>query len=225
MSKKLFAACLVIAAFAVVPSLASANPVLTHPTGKVLAAPVKILATNVGETELVTSTGTLKCTTAHLTGTLISNSTAGGAKGEITAATFGGTGGTAAGEPQPECTGTNFFTPNTSITPETTLPWCLETAAATDTFTVKGGQCGSQVPIKFRLAVTGVGTCEYERATTVNGTLVTHGGGTNENTGAITNQSWGLIAGPGLCPSTGALTMRFELETDEAPFEKIYISS
>jgi len=227
MNKKLLAACLVIAAFAVVPSLASANPILTEPTGTTLGTGVGIVGTNVGNTTLVTSTGTLTCTTAILTGTLTSNTTATGAKGNITSAKFGGTGATQSGADEPECTGSNFFTPNTTITPGQSLPWCLETPAATDTFTVKGGACGgAQTAIKFKLDVTGIGTCEYTRAATVNGTLVTDGGGANENTAAITSVPWTLASGPGLCPSEGSLTMRFALETDNPPTNSpIFISS
>jgi len=226
MNKKLFAACLVIAAFAVVPSLASANPILTEPTGTALAVGSKITATNVGNTTLVTSTGTLTCTTAILTGTVTSNTTATGAAGEITDAKFGGTGATQAGAEEPECTGSNFFTPNTTITPKQSLPWCLQAGAAADTFTVKGGKCGgAQTSIAFKLDVTGIGTCEYTRAATVNGTLVTDGGGANENTGAISEVPWTLASGPGLCPSEGKLNMRFSLETDASPFAQVFISS
>lgn len=223
MSKKLFAACLVIAAFAVVPSLASANPILTEPTGTALGAGATITATNVGETTLVTSTGTLSCNTDDLHGTLISNATAAGVKGEITSAKFGGTGPLQSGAEANECTGSNFFTPNTTITPNQSLPWCLEAAAATDTFTVKGGKCSATTAINFKLDTTGVGTCEYTRAAVISGTLVTDGGGANENTAAIANTAFTLVSGPGLCPSEGKLNMRFSLETTSGA--QIFISS
>lgn len=223
MSKKLFAACLVIAAFAVVPSFASANPILTEPTGTPLAAGATITATNVGNTTLTTSTGTLTCTTAILTGDLTSNATSEGAKGKITTAKFGGTGGTQAGAEEPECTGSNFFTPNTTITPNASLPWCLETPAAADSFTITGGACGTNGPITFALDVTGVGTCKYIREAATEGSLVTDGAGTNENTAAISSVPWELEEGPGLCPGEGKLTMRFSLETENGT--PVYISS
>jgi hypothetical protein len=223
MSKKLFAACLVIAAFAVVPSLASAKPILTQPTGTVLGAGASIVATNVGNTVMTTSTGNLTCSTAILEGKLSSNVTANGAKGEITKARFGGTGGTQAGAPEPECTGEGFFTPNTTITPEISMPWCLEAGVNADVFTVRGGACGAAVQaIKFNLDVTGVGTCEYSRATAANGTLVTHGSGAGENTGSITNQAWTKIGGPFLCPSEGKLDMTFSLKSGG---NQVFISS
>lgn len=228
MSKKLFAACLVIAAFAVVPSLASANPILTEPTGTALTGEPNIVGTNVGETTMTTSLGNLHCTTAILTGKLKSNTTAsGGAKGEITSAKFGGTGPTQSGAPEPECTGSNFFTPNTTITPEISttqgLPWCLE-AGTTDTFTVKGGTCGSQRPITFALDITGIGTCRYIRETTINGTLVTDGAGANENTMSITNVAFTKEEPSAFgCPGEGQLDMKFSLETENGT--QIFISS
>jgi hypothetical protein len=226
MSKKLFAACLVIAAFAVVPSLASANPILTQPTGTAMGTGVGITATNVGETLLETPTGTLRCTTAILTGTVTSNTTATGAKGEITDAKFGGTGGLVAGADEPECTGSNFFTPNTTITPKSSLPWCLEAPAAADTFTLKGGKCGSQKEITFALDVTGIANpCTYSRAATINGTIVTHGAGANENTMAVTNVQFLREAGVSeICPSEGKLTMRFSLKTTTGS-NPIFLSS
>jgi len=223
MNKKLLAACLVIAAFAVVPSLASANPILTAPTGTLLPPGTEIVQTGIGNSTLVTSTGTLTCTSDVLEGTVTSNSTASGVKGEITSAKFGGTGPTQSGAPGPECTGSNFFTPNTTITPAQSLPWCFEAPANADTFTVKGGKCGAQTAIKFKLDVTGIGTCEYTRAATVNGTFVTDGAGTNENTGSITSVPWTLSAGPGLCPSEGSLTTRFGVETKTST--EVYVSS
>jgi len=225
MQKKLITACLAIAALVVVPSVAPANPILTEPTTTFLPAGAKITATNIGNITFVTSTGTLTCTTATLTGTLISNTTATGAAVEITDAKFGGTGGTQSGAEEPECTGSNFFTPGTTVTPKQSLPWCLQAGASADTVTVKGGKCSVQTSINFKLDETGVGTCEYSRAGTVNGTLVTDGVGSNENTVALSEQAWDLVSGPGLCPNEVRLNMRFSLETDASPFSQVFISS
>jgi len=225
MQKKLFAACLVIAAFAGVPSFASANPILTEPTGTSLAAGTKITATNVGSVIWSNSVDPWNCATASLTWTLTSNATATGVKGEISSAKFGGTGATQSGAPEPECTEGNFFLPNTSLTPEINMPWCLEAPAATDTFTIVGGPCGAPRAIKINFDATGIGTCEYSRSAAVNGTIVTDGAGANENTLAITNQAWTKTGGPGLCPGTVELTMRFSLETDASPFNQIFLSS
>jgi len=159
-----------------------------------------------------------------MTGTLTSNTTAAGLKGEIETMVEGGTGATAAGEPAPECTGSNFFTPNASYK-WTSLPWCLEAPAAADTFTIKGGKCGSQIPIKKAWTITGIGVCEYTRAATVNGTFVTDGSGVNENTAAFTNVVWTLVSGPGLCPTEAKLSTRFSLETDTEAHPQIFVSS
>jgi hypothetical protein len=225
MSKKLFAACLVIAAFAVVPSLASANPILTEPTGTALTGTPKITATNVGAVLFTTSVGTLTCSTAILTGNLISNATATGVKGEITAVKVGGTNKKIEAAEEPECTGTGFFAPGTTVTPNINLPWCLEAPAATDTFTLKGGPCGAQRAIKFNLDVTEVGTCEYSRTATVSGTISTDGEATNPNTASISEAEWTKAGGPFLCPGSGKLDMTFSLETDNAEHQAIFISS
>ena len=225
MQKKLFAACLVIAAFAVVSSLASANPILTEPTGTAIAAGAKITATNVGSVIWSNSVDPWNCSTASLTLTLTSNATATGVKGEITSAKFGGTGATQSGAPEPECTEGNFFLPNTSLTPEINMPWCLEAPAAMDTFTIAGGPCGAPRAIKINFDATGIGTCEYSRSAAVNGTIATDGAGSNENTLAITAVPWTKIGGPGLCPGTVELTMRFSLETDPPASGQIFISS
>jgi hypothetical protein len=196
-------------AFAVVPSLASANPILTKPTGTTLATGSAIRATNLGIATMTTSLGNLYCSTTILEGTLTSNTTATGAKVEITSAKFGGTGTVQPGAEEPECTGEGFFTPNATVTPNASLPWCLEAAANAHSFTIRGGKCSAAATaIKFTLDVTGIGACEYNRTNAANGTLVTDGAGANENTGALTNQAWTLLSGFG-CPSEVSLDVRY----------------
>jgi len=225
MSKKLFAACLVIAAFVVVPSFASANPILTEPTGTPVAPGKKVEGTLTENSTLVTSTGTLTCTTGTLTGEIVSNETSTGTKANLQTASFGGTGPVVNGEG--ECTGSNFFTPNTTITPNVShaAPWCLQAPEAADNFTVRGGSCsGAAAAITFSLDVTGVGTCKYSKATAINGTVVTHGAGANENTLRIASVPFLLAEGPGLCPGEGKLTMRMSLETDDETHAQVFIS-
>ena len=231
MSKKLITACMALAAFAafaVVPSLASAKPVITHPTGTVLATPTKITATNIGETEMVTSIGTLKCSTATLTGTLTTNSTAAGTEGTIESATFAGT-GSAIGSSDKECTG-GFG--NAAITPNPAtngLPWCLEATEANDKFNLRGGSCAEKErAIRFTIDLTVFGstlTCNYERTTAATGTLTTDTSGEDAQ-GGIVSQNWPAVAGnPFGCPSNGELTMKFTLETDQETASPMYISS
>src|SRR3954463_5033406 len=141
MRKTLLAACLVIAAFAVVPSLASAKPVLTHPTGSLLGIGSKITATNVGNTTMVTPIGTFTCSTAILTGELTQNNTANGFKATITSLGEGGTGTTIAGDNEPECTGSGIVG-NRGMT--WIPPYCVEGVEANDKLKVRGGACSEE---------------------------------------------------------------------------------
>jgi hypothetical protein len=234
MHKKLITACLALfalAAFAL-PAAAQAvnHPVLTHPTGTILATKTKITATNVGETLLVntaTSATELACTKASMTGELIKNET-GNIQGNITAASFTGTGSGGA------CTG-SFLNP--TIEP-TGLPWCLKSneTMATDEFQVLGGKCTEAAKkITFVLRVAG-GECEYQSTTTtgVKGTFTTDSTGdallSTPRAGHTANEDAGftkirdtVIFHP--CPSSNGLQMTFTLETDVAsPVEPLYIS-
>jgi hypothetical protein len=229
MSKKLIAACMALTAFvafAVAPSLASAKPVVTHPTGTVLATGKNIKATNVGETIMETPIGTLRCTSATMTGTLTTNSTAAGFEGDITSASFSGTGSTVSGEPLPECTGAFG---NASITPTVSAaaPWCLEGTEANDNFKLRGGSClAASKALEFQIVVTIFGApvnCKYERAAAVTGTFVTH---PSDAVLSVSKQNFPIAAGQsGFCPGNGELTMSFTTETDTAVAEPLYISS
>jgi hypothetical protein len=224
MQKRMTAVCLVIIAFAAAPSFATANPIFTEPTGTALKVGATVTATNVGAYNFETSTGTLSCTTGHLHGKVSANTTATGGQVEITGGSIGGTGAKQEGAAANECTGSSFFTPNTTYTPQITMPWCMSASSAADAFTLRGGGCAeASRAIKFNLDVTGVGTCEYSREASANGTLVTHGGGANENTMALTNQAWTRIGGPVFCPSEGKMTIRLSWETTDGT--KIFESS
>jgi hypothetical protein len=230
MRKQLIVACLALAAFAVVPSLASAKPVLTHPTNTVAPVGTSITATNVGNSVLTNGLGTITCTTAILTGSLTSNSTANGIQGTITKADFGGTTGkTIPGDTEPECTGTGFYAGGAGIT--TNPPYCLQATGTTDTIAVRGGGCGGVLgKPKFRLSVTtifGTVTCEYAStaAEGLTGSLVTDTSG-QEAQGTLTEQGFSLSGGGGECPSEGKLTLTVRLETDLGPsFTPLFVSS
>jgi hypothetical protein len=233
MSKKLITACMALAAFAafaVLPSLASAKPVITHPTGTVLspAGSPTITATNTGITVMHTSLGDLECNVAWFTGTLTNNSTAGGFEGDITTATFKGTGTKQAAEPDTECT-SPFG--NAAITPlvSHTEPWCLEGTENNDSFKVRGGSClAAAKPLEFIITPTIFGSpisCRYTRAATspVTGTFVTHTEGDAVFT--VSNPVFGIAAGQsGFCPGSGELTMSFTGATDNATEEPLFIS-
>jgi len=222
MSKKLIAACMAIAAFAALAmaSTASAAPVITHPTGTVLATGVNLQATNVGETKFISPSLTVACTTAKLTGPLKSNSTAGGFQGEVTSATFNGTGTGG------DCTSTgSFFTGSVGVTTNTGTngtPYCIKNTL-NDNLEIRGGACASATrPIRFALDLTGLVTCTYERTTGIAGTFKTH---PEDAQGSVNSgQTFSLVSGFA-CPSTGELSMTFTLETDTATAEPLYISS
>lgn len=225
MNKNIFATCLVLAAFAVAPSLASANPILTEPTGTPLAVGSPVAGTNVGRAFFTTSIGTFDCDSTAFHGTVAKNSTAGGVQIEITSFTIGGTGPLASGEPSNECTGVSFFTANASHR-ATGLPWCLQTPAASDVFSIRGGACGgSQTALTLDWTITGVPTCEYSRTSTANGILVTDGGGTNENNLVLSNQAWTLLSGSAVCWTETKFSVTFSLETDNEGHAAIYLSS
>jgi hypothetical protein len=225
MSKKLLAACMVIAAFAVAPSFASANPVVTHPTGTILKPGTLLEATNIGETVMTLSSGgELKCTVATLTGPLHVNETTKGAEAEITFATFAGTGTVA--DVDKECTGPF----NASVTP-TGLPWCLEATENNDKFKLRGGKCTEAAKaLSFTLVGTILGfpvNCKYQRTAVtgpVTGTFTTHT--TGDLIGTVEGEPvFSRIESPESCPASGKLHMKYTVETDNGLFEPVYMSS
>jgi hypothetical protein len=258
MSKKLITACMglvVLAAFAL-PAVASAanKPVITHPTGtamsvrtetcKVVGEAGCLVGTNVGNTLLKNGEGTTvltECTTAKLTGTLTKNS-GGTIEGDITTATFSGTGEVASG--MNECTGISIL-PNLTVTTNGThegvkideggvtngTPYCLKTnpEMAEDEFQLRGGTCsGAATKITFIFDTTGLGECKYERAAAspIKGTFTTDTTGealfflkAGANT-KFTGEAGNNI----LCPTSGTLEMTFTMETDSASASPVYIS-
>jgi hypothetical protein len=233
MSKKIIAACMAIAAFAAfgMASTASAAPVVTQPTGTVLATGTKIVGTNVGETRMVTPLGTVTCSTATLKGTLTTNSTASGSKGEVTSATFAGTGAEVNGEK--ECTswtGGVTVTPNhPTSAPVNGLPWCLEATASTDEGKVRGGGCSSPSrAIRFGMDFTTLGTCVYQRTAAAVGEVTTdlNAGEPQDAVVHLKEQEWTLLSevstGFG-CPASGKLNMSFTLATESG--SPVYFSS
>jgi hypothetical protein len=192
---------------------ASANPVLTHPTGTVLKTGTLIKGTNVGNTTMVTGLGTVTCTAAQMTGKITTNSTASGSEGEVTSASFS------------NCTswaGAVTFTVQVAING---LPWCLEWTINLDGFNWRGGSCSGAIrPIRFVFHFS-FGECVYQRTTAANGTLRTDVAAGEDATVNLKEQEWTLFSGGGLCPSSGKMNMTFTLETDTATAEPLYFSS
>jgi len=222
MRSKLFAACLALVAFAAfaVPSLASAsNTPLVVENNVAVPTETKVEGVNVGNTLMVTSLGTIECSTAIMTGKLTKNTT-GTVEGDIETAKFGGTGLQQSGAPEPECTTKSFLGGDTTVTTETGtngLPWCLRstTAMATDEFQLRGGSCTAAArPIRFARDVTGVGACQYEKATQsvpIKGTFTTS---ETSSTISMSEQEFPAVAGnPFGCPSSGKLDTTFQLRT------------
>ncbi len=166
MNRKLILTCVALAAFAafaVGSSTASAtnDPQLTTSTGELVpAGTTTIKVTQVNQIAMVTTAGStlVTCSTGTGTGEVIKNS-GGTVEGEITTLTISGTGTKAAGEPGNECTG-SFG--NVSVTPS--LPVCLRStpAMATDEMQGSSGKCPGGGKIKFILASTTAGECEFE---------------------------------------------------------------
>src|SRR4051812_13995002 len=164
MSKKLITACLALVALAafVLPAVASASPVITHPTADRLdptiggctsvAGTICLTGTGVSSTKILsdpaegtTATTLFECSKSTVTGYLTKNN---GTEIEATihTATFEGTGNVITGGPMHECSGFGAFgnmTPTTngggvdgeSITSGT--PWCFKSGAS-DTFAIRG---------------------------------------------------------------------------------------
>lgn len=233
MSKKLAAACMALAAFAVFvagPTTASAR-VLTHPTGTALAKGSKLTFTQVGAMKITNTTGSsiLECSKSTMTGTLTKNE-GGTIEGEIESAILGGTGPQAAGEPSTECTGTGFFSFNQSYTFQV-LPWCISSTAVLgeEEFQVRGGKCSEGgKKIKFAMVTTGIGTCEYEATqTSIKGSIQKDKVGEDAILTPFatnTNAGFKLFAGGGLCPTSIQFDTSFTLETDKTTAEPIYFS-
>jgi hypothetical protein len=212
---------LVLVGLAAVPVPASANPVITHPTGTPLAVGSKLLGTNVGNVAMTTQVGNVECNSATVTATVTTNSTASGSKAEVTSASFNNAGST-------EC---SSWTGGISVTtnPATNgLPWCLEEITATDVGRKRGGSCGSATrPIRFILAFTNnlIGTCTYQRSTAAEGGIQTDTEVGTEGVISITGQEWSKFEGGAGCPSSGKIDMSFTIETDAATAEPLYFSS
>lgn len=216
MHRKLITACMALAAFmafAVVPSISSASPELTHPTGTTLKVGSKIDATNVGDTLMTDAGGGVltRCSSATMTGTVTSN-TGTAIAADISTATFSGT---AAGG---ACTG-SFG--STTPTPKN-LPWCIKSTKTADQFEVRGGACSeASKPITFILDAPFGVECKYSRTSAILGTFATH---PSDAVLTISKVEFPGESTPFPCPSTGYLDMSFTLETDTPTAEPIYIS-
>jgi hypothetical protein len=250
MNKKLITACLGLAALAAfaLPAIASASPVLTHPTGTVYPAssPTEtceksgkgcITATNVGEASFFNAAGTMelaKCTKAIMTGTVTKNT---GTLIEVDVRTLTVEGTGALNDGMPECTGgpAGNFTVTTNGTHEgvkidegtvaSGTPYCLKSAAS-DKFTLRGGTCTQEArAITFITAATFPAECKYSRAAAIEGSFTTHPEDAVLSVAPGAGTTFTGEAGNSfICPVSTSLKMSLTLETDKAPAEPMYIS-
>ncbi len=206
MAKKMLAICAALVAFAVVPAVASASPILTDENGTV-AAGAKIIATNTGNTVMTTSAGNVECTKAALTGTVVENSGS-SIKGTIETASFTGT------ESENRCSSPFGAV---KVTPKR-LHWCMSaTSKPADTFSIKSGGCGGTLGImEFTLDSSLAGECTYTKSEVV-GTFTTGEGGDV----TVSEQSFTKSSGGFFCPASGALDMTFDLYTDGPENEEL----
>lgn len=227
----------------VIPSVASASPELTFPTGNKAIGDhesagkgLLIEATNVAHNStaknavLTTPLGNVECAKVTLTGTLISNSGT-QIQGEINTANFSGTPANSASThcSGPGGLGTITVTPShTNSGPEheyeggkksKSLPWCIKVEGANDEFSVRGGSCTDATrPLLFTLDSSILGSCTYRKASLV-GTYTTH---PVDAVMTISNQEFTRVTGSSFCPSSGDLDMSFTL-TKDGTNEAVYI--
>lgn len=238
MHKKIMAACVSLvafAAFAALPSFASAAPCVTDPAGTCLATGNKLLITQHSEIKLVTSSGTVTCTKAKITGTLLTNDKTNGIAGTITTADFTGD------DPVEEkCTSTISDLSGGTATMKVTQvgTYCLN-STANDIATVTqdpggAGACHSPstVGAKFIFDVTShtgtnLGSCEYQRQTggVSAGLTATYNTGVAPATGTFqASQTFKKISGAFFCPGEGTLEGQFTVFTDNEAETGVSIS-
>jgi hypothetical protein len=197
MHKKILAICAALVAFAALPAMASASPVLQN-SGTTVATGSGIKATNVGNTVMTTSLGSVECSTSTMAGTLVTNS---GTliEGNIESAAFSGTGENG------KCTGP--FGDVTVTVPS--LPWCIKTTKTMHQIEIRGGKCSEAPRAVTFILHSSFGECKYTRASVL-GTLTT--GGTQAHLTASGVEFAGET-NPFGCPSSGKLDMTYKLET------------
>lgn len=215
MHKKMIGAVVALAlvAFAAVPALASATPVLKDSAGTV-AVGTAIAGTNIGNTKMTTSLGTIECQTSVVTGTVAKNNGT-EIEGNVETASFTGTGTGG------KCT--TAFLGNVEVVANK-LPWCLKAGGklAKDAFNITSNKCSGGGTMEFTLNTEVAGTCTYT-APSVSGTYTT---GTNAATRAVltvSEQEFTKSAGGFFCPGSGKLDMQFNLETNNSEKLPIWI--
>lgn len=217
----------VFAALFLVPSVASASPELTHPTGTTAPVGTLIEMKNVAHSSspkgfaTTGSTGTFECATTTLTGEVTKNS---GTQIQIniTTAEFRGT----PAEPisahcfQPGGYGATTMTPNHTSTFEheyaagkksTSLPWCFTVEGAEDKFSLRGGKCSEEArPLMFLYHSAVAGACTFQKPV-LSGTYTTH---PSDAIFTLQKETFTKATGNVFCPGAWDMDWSFTMTTD-----------
>jgi hypothetical protein len=212
----------VFAALFLVPSVASASPELTHPTGT--TAPVgtliemKNVAHSISPKGFATkgATGTFECATTTMTGELAKNSGT-QIQANITTAEFRGT----PEEPnsadcfQPGGYGATTMTPNHTQNPthngNSSLPWCFTVEGAEDKFSLRGGKCSEAArPLVFVYHSAVAGACTFQKSA-LSGTYTTH---PSDAIFTVQGQEFTRATGSAFCPGAWGMDWSFTMTTD-----------
>jgi hypothetical protein len=210
------------AAFAVAPTLASASPVLTYPTGTPLATGSLLQITNVGVALFTEPEWNILCPTARFTGKLTTNS---GTNIEVDLSSMEihgiGAGGDCRQDRKRELVTEEGLSVNVVYSG---LPWCLNAGKGlpADEFQIRGRSCTEAAkPVTLVFTYTGVSECKYQ-ATSIRGTFTTH---PQDVRMAIATQLFEKEIGSSfLCPSTIGSDTELTMERDSATPEPVYIS-
>jgi hypothetical protein len=238
MRKKLisaFVAMFAFAAFAALPSGASAAPCVTDPAGTCLATGNLLRITNEENITLTTSLGNVVCSKANITGKLTTNDHTNGIVGDISTADFTGTATSS------RCTTTiPDLLHGGTLTMQVTQvgEYCLR-STGNDTASIGRGLCTAPdvAGPRFIFDVfgsTGVseGSCEFERSTkNASGVeeaqrlTATYNTNVAPATGTFeASQRFRRIAGTTICPSEGTLDGKFLVYTDNTEETGVSIS-
>lgn len=219
--KNLFRATLAMAAFAVlfvVPSIASASPELTSPTGTRTPVGTLFIATNVEHAQTAKTfkttltTGTMECATATFTGEVVENSGT-SFVGTISTFELKGTPGEPSANHCASPFGATTVTPSHSSNPThngvASLPWCIKANTLNDQFTIYGCTNGQARPITI-VYHGSIGACTYEKAS-ITGTYTTHPA---DAILTIANQEFIKVTGSAFCPSSFKIDLALTLTKD-----------
>jgi hypothetical protein len=238
MHKKLITAFITVvafAAFAALPSGASAAPCVTDPAGTCIEPPFTIIGTRHENIVLTTSIGNIACTAAKITGNATTNNRTSGIVGDITTADFTGTG------PSGRCTTTlPDLLHGGTLTMQVTQvgSYCLR-STGNDTASIGRGLCTAPdvAGPRFIFDVFGStgaseGSCEFERSTknasgVEEAQRLTATYNTNVAPATATfeaAQRFRRIAGTTICPSEGTLDGSITLFTDNPEETPVSIS-